>query len=37
MKGIGNMGENAGISFAATAGFNIVREFLSDVLHRSHK
>jgi hypothetical protein len=36
-KGIENIGENAGISFAATAGFNIVREFLSDVLHRPHK
>ena len=36
-KGIGNIGENAGISFAATAGFNVVREFLSDVLHRPHK
>jgi hypothetical protein len=36
-KGIGNISENAGISFAATAGFNIVREFLSDVLRRPHK
>jgi len=33
----GNFGENAGISFATTAGFNIVREFMGDVLHRSHK
>jgi hypothetical protein len=36
-KGIGNIGENAGISFAATAGFNVVREFISDVLRRPHK
>lgn len=36
-QGIENIGKNAGISFATTAGFNIVREFLSDVLHRSHK
>jgi hypothetical protein len=36
-KGIGNIGKNAGISFAVTAGFNIVREFVSDVLHRPHK
>lgn len=36
-KGAENIGENAGISFAATAGFNVVREFLSDVLHRPHK
>jgi len=36
-KGIGNISENAGISFATTAGFNIVREFLPDLLHRPHK
>ncbi|MBZ5610915.1 MAG: hypothetical protein LAP38_21840 [Acidobacteriia bacterium] len=36
-KGVGNIGKNAGISFAATAGFNLVREFLSDVLHRPAK
>jgi hypothetical protein len=36
-KGIGNISENAGISFASTAGFNIVREFLPDLLHRPHK
>jgi hypothetical protein len=36
-KGFGNIAENAGISFGVTAGFNIVREFLSDVLHRPHK
>jgi hypothetical protein len=35
-KGIENIGENAGISFAATAGFNIVREFLSDFRHRPY-
>jgi hypothetical protein len=33
-KGIGNIGRNAGISFGVTVGFNIVREFLPDVLHR---
>jgi hypothetical protein len=36
-KRIGNIAENAGISFAATAGFNIAREFLGDILHRPHK
>ena len=36
-KGIGNIGENAGISFAATMGLNVVREFLPDILHRPHK
>ncbi len=36
-KGIGNIGRNAGISFGATAGFNLVREFLPDVLHRPQK
>jgi len=36
-KGAGNIAENAGISFATTAGFNIVREFLPDVLHRHRK
>jgi hypothetical protein len=35
-KGVGNIGNNAGVSFAATAAFNIVREFLPDVLHRPH-
>ena len=33
-KGIGSIAHNAGISFAATAGFNVVREFLPDFLHR---
>lgn len=33
-KGVDNIAVNAGISFAATAGFNLVREFLPDVLHR---
>jgi hypothetical protein len=37
MKGIGNMAEAAGISFATTAGFNVFREFVSDVLHRPRK
>jgi len=36
-KGIENISGNAGISFATTAGFNIVREFLPDLLHRPHK
>ncbi len=35
-KGIGNMSETAGISFATSAGFNIIREFLPDILHRGH-
>jgi hypothetical protein len=33
-KGIGNISENAGLSFATTAGFNVIREFLPDILHR---
>src|SRR5579862_1407879 len=36
-KGVGNIGRNAGIPFGATAGFNLVREFLPDVLHRPQK
>jgi hypothetical protein len=36
-KGVGNIAGNAGISFAATAGFNIVREFLPDIFHRHRK
>ena len=37
-KGIENIGgNNASVSFAATAGFNIVREFLPDLLHRPRK
>ena len=36
-KGIGNISHNAGVSFGATAGFNLVREFLPDILHRSQK
>ena len=36
-KGIDQMAENSGISFAATAGFNVAREFLADVLHRPRK
>jgi len=36
-KGIGNIAHNAGISFGATAGFNLVREFLPDFLHRPQK
>ena len=34
-KGAGNISKNAGVSFGATAAFNLVREFLPDVLHRS--
>jgi hypothetical protein len=33
-KGFNNIAENAGISFGTTAGLNIVREFLPDLLHR---
>jgi hypothetical protein len=33
-KGPGNIGENAGISFASTAATNVVREFLPDIFHR---
>ena len=33
-KGPGNIAENAAVSFASTAAFNVVREFLPDILHR---
>jgi hypothetical protein len=36
-EGVDGIGRNAGLSFAATAGFNIVREFLPDLLHRPRK
>jgi hypothetical protein len=36
-KGAENIAGNAGISFLTTAGFNIVREFLPDVLHHYRK
>jgi hypothetical protein len=36
-KGPGNIAYNAGISFASTAGFNIVREFLPDLFRRPRK
>ena len=36
-KGAGNIAENAGVSFATTAAFNIAREFLPDILHRHRK
>jgi len=36
-KGAGNIAENAGISFASTAAFNVVREFLPDIFRRSRK
>ena len=36
-EGTENIARNAGISLIATAGFNIVREFLPDVLRRHRK
>jgi hypothetical protein len=36
-RGPGNIAKNAGISFASTAGFNVVREFLPDIFHRLRK
>lgn len=33
-EGVGDIASNAGISFAATAGLNVVREFLPDILHK---
>jgi len=36
-KGVGNIGRIAGTSFAITAGFNVAREFVSDILHRPRK
>ena len=36
-QGAGNIAENAGISFASTAGLNVVREFLPDILGRPRK
>jgi hypothetical protein len=36
-KGVGNIADNAGISLITTAGFNLVREFLPDVLHHHRK
>ncbi len=33
-RGPGNIAKNAGISFASTAAFNVVREFLPDIFHR---
>lgn len=36
-KGIDNISQNAGVSFAFTAGFNVVREFLPDILGRPRK
>ena len=36
-KGAGNIAQNAGFSFASTAAFNVVREFLPDILHRPRK
>ena len=36
-RGSANISHNAGISFGAIAGFNLVREFLPDLLHRPQK
>ena len=36
-KGPGNIAENAGVSFASTAAFNVVREFLPDIFRRPRK
>lgn len=33
-KGPGNIAQNAAVSFASTAAFNVVREFLPDIFHR---
>ena len=36
-SGADGIARNAGISFATTAAFNVVREFLPDILHRRKK
>lgn len=36
-KGADNIAINAGLSFASTAFFNVVREFLPDILHRQRR
>jgi hypothetical protein len=36
-KGGKNIAQNAGISFASTAAFNLIREYLSDVLHQPRR
>jgi hypothetical protein len=36
-KGVDQMAENAGVSFATTAAFNVLREFTPDVLRRLRK
>ena len=36
-RGAGNISVNAAFSFGATAGFNVVREFLPDLLQRPHR
>jgi hypothetical protein len=36
-KRIPNIASNAGISFGTTAAFNVVREFLPDLLHRPRR
>jgi hypothetical protein len=36
-KGVDQIAQNAGISFATTAAFNVVREFLPGILHHPQK
>jgi hypothetical protein len=36
-QGAGNIAEIAGLTFASTAGFNVIREFLPDILRRPRK
>lgn len=36
-KGIGNIAQTAGVSFASTAAFNVFREFAPDIFHRPRR
>lgn len=36
-QGAGNIAENAGLTFLSTASFNVIREFLPDILGRPRK
>jgi hypothetical protein len=36
-RGPGEIAKNAGISFASTAAFNVVREFLPNILRHGRK
>jgi hypothetical protein len=36
-QGAGNIAGNAGLTFLSTAGFNVIREFLPDMLGRPRK